>query len=124
MNIRQAILKAADHIEKTPGAYQFTNNDKPDCGTPGCMFGWVGVFAGIECGNNLAYVSEVEQALGYRVTGLAKLADEHGISGYTTCPKTAAQLLRLFAGKYHPTRDAIPANIRAIFEQPESVKAA
>lgn len=48
MNIYQAILKAANHIERNPGAFNFSSVHIPNgCGTPGCALGWIGHFAGV-----------------------------------------------------------------------------
>ena len=49
MNIYDAIMKAADHIENNPKSFYYYSNDIPpalDCGTPGCAVGWVGHFLG------------------------------------------------------------------------------
>jgi hypothetical protein len=48
VTIREAILKAADHIEQNPERYDFSSCETPDCGTPGCMIGWIGHFAGVD----------------------------------------------------------------------------
>ena len=50
MNIRNAILMAADSIEKYPSLFDFMSNEKPnlDCGTPGCVLGWIGFYLGID----------------------------------------------------------------------------
>jgi len=48
MNTRDAIMAAADHIEKYPEEFDFSQVDIPDhphCGTPGCALGWIGTFA-------------------------------------------------------------------------------
>ena len=49
MSIRDAILKAADHIERNPCSFDFWNNRIPKhCGSPGCVLGWIGFFAGLK----------------------------------------------------------------------------
>jgi hypothetical protein len=43
--IRGAILRAADRIEREPGSYDFQQIGMPPeggCGMPYCMFGWIG----------------------------------------------------------------------------------
>jgi hypothetical protein len=44
---REAILKAADHIEKHPELYDFFKHDIPADGQRGCLLGWIGRFAGM-----------------------------------------------------------------------------
>lgn len=50
MEIRAAILAAADHIERNPGAFDFWSTRLPGCGTPGCALGWVAHFCGFKTG--------------------------------------------------------------------------
>lgn len=44
--IRGAILRAADRVERNPSSYQFSCGSVPDrddgCGTTACMWGWIG----------------------------------------------------------------------------------
>lgn len=47
VNLYTAIMKAADHIERNPKQYAFHATLIPPCGTPGCMLGWIGHFAGV-----------------------------------------------------------------------------
>jgi len=94
----EAIMKAANQIEKHPETYSFSSSEGADCGTPGCMWGWVGFFLGIEkCDSYMAKVSdvvghgwEVPFHLGADVGLLAGLSAED-----------AAKCLRLYAEKYH-----------------------
>lgn len=62
--IRQAILQAADHIEKNPCDFNFYSVDKPECGTPGCALGWIGVFMGIEERRDMCWVGSVHRKIG------------------------------------------------------------
>ena len=50
MNIRTAILKAADSIEQNPHLFSFKSLAIPnkDCGTPGCAIGWIAYHSGLE----------------------------------------------------------------------------
>ena len=48
--IREAILKAADHIERNPREFNFSSTSIPSergCGTPGCALGWIGYFGSV-----------------------------------------------------------------------------
>lgn len=47
MNIRDAILAAADHIERNPAAYRFTATDTGDGNCPACMWGHIGRMLGM-----------------------------------------------------------------------------
>jgi hypothetical protein len=47
MEIRAAMLKAADQIERAPDSFDFHSSNIPNdksCGTPGCALGWVAAF--------------------------------------------------------------------------------
>lgn len=119
MNIREAILRAADRIQAEPRHYDFDNNKVPDldnCGTPGCMIGWIGVFAGFKNGEPVSVVSEA--------LGTSDLEFYHRIRQLSRdgfCALLAAEdvpaALRAYADKYHPaeSRALIPASVRAIF---------
>ena len=51
--VYEAIMLAADHIERNPADFNFMSIGIPDCGTPGCALGWIGSFGGLtksECG--------------------------------------------------------------------------
>lgn len=49
MNVYKAIMKAADHIERNPHDFKFTQAQAPDrCGSPGCALGWIGFFYGLD----------------------------------------------------------------------------
>src|SRR5262245_52736236 len=71
MNIREAILAAADQIEARPDQFRFalpgipvsTNPDPDDnfyCGSVGCALGWIGHFLGMR--PTRAYVGYAEVA--------------------------------------------------------------
>src|SRR6185437_10876015 len=48
MNVYNAIMRAADHIERHPQEFNFNSTSIPDgpgCGTPGCALGWIAVFS-------------------------------------------------------------------------------
>jgi hypothetical protein len=47
MDTYQAILRAADHIQRQPQLFDFERTRIPgNCHTPGCALGWIGFFAG------------------------------------------------------------------------------
>jgi hypothetical protein len=134
MNIRQAVLKAADHIERNPHLYEFYRNEVPECGTPGCMLGWIGHFLGVK--GSVGY--EVCPAMGlgegqdgFIRNGIHELAVEESKrtnqwANYAGDAKTAARLMRLWVDRHHPaeSRALIPESVRRIFTMtPEQIRA-
>jgi hypothetical protein len=123
MDIREAILKAANQIERHPETFEFFSFDKPGCGTPGCALGWIGAFMNFRH-DSVSYAADTaEQVLGiqegdfytrmHTVLGGGKLDDR-----WTDDAAMCAWTLRGYADAYHPAapRDAIPSSVRAIFE--------
>lgn len=120
MNIRTAILKAADSIEQNPHLFYFHSVDMPDagCGTPGCALGWIGHHlscAGIQPDDrfdgSLSRVAHMESTSFYaRMNGL-----EVGLGWKYSAP-ACASALRQYADKYHPENRGIPESVRQIFE--------
>lgn len=110
VDIRQAILNAADLIEKSPDRYDFYSNDKPGCGTPGCMLGWIGHFMGVPASRGvLPYTAAVSRALGFEGASahhefVSQLLDVcHPLSLHPLIGKhEVSKSLRLYADKYHP----------------------
>lgn len=104
MNTYEAIMRAANHIERNPSSFDFDKTDipAPDCGTPGCALGWIGCFAGITGGieevadhgegNSLL---KIDQKIFYR--RMDELAGALWIWSATKC----ATGMRLYAEKYH-----------------------
>jgi hypothetical protein len=45
VNIYDAIMKAADHINRNPSDFDFMRYRPSKCGTPGCALGWISFFA-------------------------------------------------------------------------------
>ena len=135
MNIRQAILRAADHIESHPELYEFHRNEVPACGTPGCMLGWIGYFLGVK--GSVVYAVCPAMGLGqgqdgFIRNGIHKLAVEEmkrrgsGWPDYAGDAKAAARLMRTWADRHHPaeSRALIPESVRAIFTMtPEQIRA-
>ena len=118
MNIRNAILKAAD-------LYDFRSCDITDgCGTPSCVLGWIAHHLGwIEDGSSfLDGVTSIigsgsDQTFFYnRMDAIDKSGD------WRSSPTVCAKALRLYANKYHPITDHIPPSVRSIFEVREITK--
>ena len=118
MNIRQAILSAADSIEQSPPLFRFDSMRIPDgCGSPGCALGWIGFHLGMQ--DKLCVLSEVCVALNIKrdVTfgPLSKAVDSK--DWHFSAPE-CAKALRQYADIHHPEeQDYIPASIRAIFTE-------
>ena len=135
MNIRQAILKAADHIEQNPAHFKYVSNDRPnpDCGTPGCMLGWIGVFLNMQPAGWSTWAGDVARAIGTThsefVHGFVHpMVVEHKLWVHENpnAAKNAAKLLRIYADRHHPaeSRAPIPASVRAIFTMtPDQIRA-
>lgn len=107
--IRSAILRAADRIEREPQRYDFSRIDTPDkdgdCGTPYCMWGWVG----FELGMHGVTIDRVADAVGYNMRDLYACC----AVGHTADPGIAASGLRAFADLHWPqTKQLDPAFLR------------
>lgn len=125
MNIRQAVLKAADHIESAPGDFDFCSVCVPHaCGTPGCAVGWIQFYLGHRSGRiiNGSFLIDGlvvnENVCGSESEFYSRM---DGICAGRAWRKSAgacATTLRLYADGYHPaeSRALIPASVRAIFE--------
>lgn len=114
MNIHQAIMKAADHIESRPDLFNFFQTVIPNyCGTPGCALGWIGHFYGVNRFDfkGASFHGDVlcvgDQLLG---TPQRNLHTNHPFynrldalnKGWRWRASECAIALRLYAGKYHP----------------------
>lgn len=128
MNVRQAILKAANLIENKPGMWDFGQCVVPPCGSPGCALGWIGAFMGVGARTDVGQVS-------YAVLGLdagafygrmsdinCALQDWFDKPSWHVSAETAATCLRLYADRYHPAHSGLPDIVRDIF-QPKRVAA-
>ena len=118
MNIRQAILKAADQIERHPELFDFFSYKTPDphCGTPGCAIGWISYYANVpiimkDTGINFDHV---EQLLGCDETDFYDRMKGF-IYWWERDSSDCAQALRFYADKFHPEQ-GIPESVRQIFE--------
>jgi hypothetical protein len=102
VNIRDAILAAADHIEANPGDYNFNEWAVPKPGCKACMLGWIGKFLGMEDGtcNN-----DVKRAIAGSRQWDDFYWEVHKASGgwaYQDSGAGAAKALRAYADAYHP----------------------
>ena len=114
MNIREAILKAADHIEHNPGRFQFNSVFVPnDCGSPGCAIGWIGRFAGAEQGSMIEILHRHDKPSAVELLGLRSQEDfydrmrELALVAPAPWQYDAAQCakaLRIYADTYHPAQ--------------------
>jgi hypothetical protein len=111
MNIRDAILKAADHIQTHPKDYDFQSNHKPGCGTPGCMFGWVGHFLNVKSvpaawNPDKIWMDDVCKVLGHPCLWIALSSLDSSHPDYMRAQlgdaAAAVNVLRAYADKYHP----------------------
>ena len=105
MNIYDAVLKAADHIERNPGEFRFTENVVPDgCGAPGCAIGWAAHFCGLSGFSepSCAGLFGVSHRGFYdRMDELTRFREviDYDKSWYRN-PAKCAEGLRLYAAKY------------------------
>ena len=118
MEIRDAILKAADHIERNPGLFSFIASHIPsDCGTPGCAVGWINYFGG--------HARRAGGVINSSPLGVDETSFYHRMNrlgfGWMHAAASAAQGLRAYADKYHPAAkpplDRAYAKFRAAFER-------
>lgn len=109
MNIREAILAAADHIERNPGEFDFHSLETPaglSCGTPGCAIGWISFFMGKrrEMGHVESWRAPLV-AMGVGAYGddvFYRRMDAVLHSRWHDNAADCAAALRLYAYKYHP----------------------
>lgn len=105
MDVRKAILQAAEHIEKNPKDYSFCTVDIPaDCGTPGCLLGWIGHFAGMT-----GYINAVPPILRqlserHFYSEMIRLVPSKEGKDWHRDAATAVKGLRAFADKHFPRR--------------------
>jgi len=125
MNIYDAIMKAADTIEQHPDWYDFDKNTKPDCGTPGCMLGWIGHYSGVELTASEAefpglYTNRTICAVGFDYSDIITESNKHFGPDLrqTQCAADAAKAMRFYAEKHFKPK-GIPDSVRAIFETKE-----
>jgi len=118
MNIRQAILLAADSIEQHPQLFHYSSTmiPNPECGTSGCALGWIAHHLGVSSKKRLCN-SGIYDALGIEddvcFDHLRKFA---GSGHWKRSAKVCAKALRQYANHYYPITDHIPSSVREIFD--------
>lgn len=109
MNIYDAIMKAADHIERNPSEFRFLRSAVPSapfCGSPGCALGWIGVFSAskaIDSGDVAQQVLCVpnEDGLSSELTFYNRMNDLLSDTNWIRHADLCARGMRLYAKKYH-----------------------
>jgi hypothetical protein len=113
--IRGAILRAADTIERDPGLWNWNNTDVPrnDCGTPACALGWIGFHLGIRrycAGSDLSASASVEQVSPVLMNGSGSFAFYDAMREidleWRSTHAHIAPALRKFADRYFPAEAA------------------
>jgi hypothetical protein len=123
MNIRQAILAAADHIERNPGEFRFHSvaiPGFPSCGTPGCAIGWIASFMGMKDSQwgKAFSVGDRKNILGLTDMEFYGRMDDLTDCDWKVSPAICVIALRLYADKYHPAKPVAIPNWQAIAAQP------
>jgi hypothetical protein len=131
MEIYDAIMKAADHIEKNPHSFVFSAIGRPrDLSCIGCAIGWVAHF--FYADRFFLFRPRYINAACHRMFGISdgvfygRMDDDFGNFGWLWDARMCANNLRLYAAKYHapllparipilPARTGIPDSVRAIF---------
>jgi hypothetical protein len=111
MEIREAILKAADQIEGNPALFSFMRGRPVDCRSPGCALGWVGFYASKSCfydyRETAHMILKVPGHFGYGTgTSHYNFYDRMGAldDDWRHDAAACARALRLYADKYHPAQ--------------------
>ena len=118
MNIRTAILKAADSIEQNPNNYDFTSTEIPSCGTAGCVIGWVAYHLGMrdECWRGIGRDDPRSiKIIGMEEGAFYRRMDDFADEWMSSAPD-CAQALRKYADKYHPAQ-GMPDVVRSWFDE-------
>lgn len=130
MNIYDAIMKAADHIESNPREFDFYCIGVPEnlCDSPGCAIGWINYFTGTSRGYRLAehpeyYLSrnsagrmsfDSDVCLGVDQTAVYTRLDAL-YEGWRSSAGACAAALRLYANNYHaPAKPVTPPDWNAL----------
>ena len=125
MNVREAILRAADSIEERPELFRFSSTRTPDCGTPGCALGWISAHLGGTAGESWGMHDELFEAMGIAFEQHGRFYDRMNAiaTGWAWDADRCASALRQYADKYHPAQSkhtGIPDSVRAIFQQEQA----
>lgn len=113
MDIRQAIFKAADSIERHPTLFNFSSIEKPNhhCGTPGCAIGWIGYYTEGSARDPHDFFLKVMKRLGLRGLGAEfyhRMDSIDGSNFWRRRSDVCAATLRKYADKYHPAKKTLP----------------
>lgn len=122
--IREAILKSADHLEWNPGLFYFYTVRIPDddCGSPGCVLGWIAFFLSVDF-RSLEHVAE---SIGCKRTSIGFSHDFYLRMDSLVPPSwredvaLCAKGLRAYADKFHPETETYPevqAELERIFAE-------
>lgn len=102
-DIRQAILMAADKIERFPGQFDFGETRVPSAPTDcGCALGWFGYFAGTEKDLVVSFVSEGLLGVTDNVFYGRMHSMERPGEAWPAFGADCAACLRRYADTYHP----------------------
>lgn len=107
ITIRDAILKAADHIEQNPKDFNFGTVTVPHtCGSPGCALGWIHHFAGIKghmtaIGEELIEATLLDPMLEHDCDFYDRMDEVAKADSWRYRPAECASALRTYAEKYH-----------------------
>jgi hypothetical protein len=115
MNIYDAIMAAADHIEAHPKLFDYQETTVPGCGSKGCAVGWIAYFQRVKQAFDLDELCQSAIGVRYwndfvpRMDSLEKREDYWRVNA-ASCART----LRAYAGKYHapakPHLTGLPAH--------------
>jgi hypothetical protein len=112
MNSYNALLAAADHIERFPEEFYFDAVNVPEavhCGSPGCAIGWTAFFAGViqfTPQERLRLTVVCQHALGvsedefYKRMNYISTDEWHGVISWRTHAGECARCLRVYAERY------------------------
>ena len=122
MNIRTAILRAADSIEMNPDLFKWSTVHLPnvDCGTPGCALGWIAVHRGEEVQMQMgsSWIPDTPVGIddGKFYCRMSEISNYEWKRSALVC----AQTLRLYADKFHPeseSKQSIPQSVLNLFKE-------
>lgn len=107
MDIRQAILKAAEHIDRSPRDFYFLHTTVPHaCGSPGCAIGWIAFFSGekkqLHVDDALPGTLGITQDEFYDRMTKCGGGPRYGVDNWKDNSVLCAATLRRYADKYHP----------------------
>lgn len=108
--IRAAILKTADLFAQRPDLYNYRRVSIPECGTPGCMLGYIAAHLGMATHGR---VHGLQDVLGFHHDELYSFAMDWRAANapgfpYTDHAHVAAGVLRAFADARFPAENAAP----------------